>query len=180
MISTPPSQSPPSPGTAPNKDMVDEPLSLSRQAPAVVLDTNVILEAWVFANPDSVALFEAVSTRTLTWLATREMREELVDVLARGLGPRWPADWETLQERWHSHAVERPTEASKPAQWPRCTDRDDQKFVDFALQQKARWLISRDRAVLKLASRCARLGLTVVNPTRWRAIWPAGASSEDC
>ncbi len=142
-----------------------------------MLDTNVVLEAWVFENPDSVKLMSAVGTRTLRWLVTGEMRDELIHVLGRGLGPRWPSAWEALQERWESHATECPVDGNKPAHWPRCTDKDDQKFIDFALQQKARWLISRDRAVLKLASRCSKLGLTVVDPTRWLEMWSAEVSS---
>lgn len=145
--------------------------------PIVVLDTNVVLEAWVFGNADSIKLMHAVGTRTLRWLVTREMRDELIHVLDRGLGPRWPTCWAVLQERWESHATEWSTDHNRPAHWPRCTDKDDQKFIDFALQHKARWLISRDRAVLKLASRCARLGLTVVDPTRWATIWAAESGS---
>lgn len=145
--------------------------------PTVVLDTNVILDAWVFDNQDSVSILSAVGTRTLNWLATCEMREELIHVLGRGLGPRWPASWEALRARWESHATERPADTHRPAHWPRCTDKDDQKFIDFALQQKARWLISRDRAVLKLAPRCARLGLTIVDPARWLVSWSAESAS---
>ncbi|XVJ68489.1 MAG: putative toxin-antitoxin system toxin component, PIN family [Rhizobacter sp.] len=148
-----------------------------RPPPTVVLDTNVVLEAWVFENDDSISLMRAVGTRKLQWLATHEMRDELIHVLDRGLGPRWPASWSTLQERWDSHATARSSEANKAAHWPRCTDKDDQKFIDFALQQQARWLISRDRAVLKLASRCAKLGLTVLTPSRWLDIWVAELNS---
>jgi putative PIN family toxin of toxin-antitoxin system len=145
--------------------------------PVVVLDTNVILEAWVFGNSDSAAILEAVSAHTLRWFASHEMRSELIHVLNRGLGPRWPASWEALQERWDGLAIEHQVDSNRPAHWPRCTDQDDQKFIDFALRQQARWLISRDRAVLKLASRCARLGLTVVDPTGWREIWLAESDS---
>jgi putative PIN family toxin of toxin-antitoxin system len=145
--------------------------------PVAVLDTHVVLEAWVFENPESIKLMSAVGTRTLRWLVTREMRDELIHVLGRGLGPRWPIAWDALQERWDAHTIECPSDHNKPAHWPRCTDKDDQKFIDFALQQQARWLISRDRAVLKLASRCAKLGLTVITPTRWVEIWSAQSRS---
>jgi len=49
----------------------------------------------------------------------------------------------------------------------RCNDPDDQKFVDLALAYGARWLLSRDRAVLKLAKRCRTLGLQVLTPEQW-------------
>jgi predicted nucleic acid-binding protein len=50
----------------------------------------------------------------------------------------------------------------------RCTDPDDQMFVDLALEAGARWLVSRDRAVLRLARPALPLGLAIVAPERWR------------
>ena len=157
--------------------MPDARLPAPHSTPVVVLDTNVVLDAWVFENHESAYLMKEVCACRLQWLSSREMRDELIHVLGRGLGPHWPVAWEALQERWESHTTECPVDAAKPAHWPRCTDKDDQKFIDFALQQKARWLISRDRAVLKLASRCAKLGLTVVDPTRWLTIWSTDSNA---
>ena len=56
----------------------------------------------------------------------------------------------------------------------RCTDGDDQKFIDLALGHGARWLLSRDRAVLKLARRARPLGLSVLTPETWSAALSAG------
>lgn len=49
----------------------------------------------------------------------------------------------------------------------RCSDADDQIFVDLALAQGARWLITHDRALLKLARRAGGRGLAIVTPTCW-------------
>jgi len=49
----------------------------------------------------------------------------------------------------------------------RCTDRDDQMFIDLALACGARWLLSRDRAVLKLGKRARLLGLDILTPAVW-------------
>ncbi|MGA9164282.1 MAG: putative toxin-antitoxin system toxin component, PIN family [Thiobacillus sp.] len=38
---------------------------------------------------------------------------------------------------------------------PRCSDPDDQKFIELAATARAEALISKDRAVLKLRRRCA-------------------------
>jgi predicted nucleic acid-binding protein len=140
--------------------------------PLVVVDTHIILDWWVFGSPDCVLLLEEISARRLSWIATSAMREELVHVLARRcLGPRWPADWNSLQPLWARHALEVDAPTASPAPWPRCTDSDDQKFIDLALARRARWLISRDRAVLKVAGRCRKLGLTVLQPAAWLAEW---------
>jgi len=49
----------------------------------------------------------------------------------------------------------------------RCSDGDDQKFIDLAVASGAIWLISRDRAVLRLARRASAFGLAIVTPERW-------------
>jgi predicted nucleic acid-binding protein len=41
-----------------------------------------------------------------------------------------------------------------------CKDPDDQIFIDLACQHSC-WLISKDKAVLTMRSRLARLGATV-------------------
>jgi predicted nucleic acid-binding protein len=38
---------------------------------------------------------------------------------------------------------------------PRCSDPDDQKFIELAGASGAQALVSKDRAVLKLRRRCA-------------------------
>jgi predicted nucleic acid-binding protein len=40
---------------------------------------------------------------------------------------------------------------------PRCSDPDDQKFIELAAASGAQGLVSKDRAVLKLRRRCAPL-----------------------
>ncbi len=96
------------------------------------------------------------------------MRDELAEVLARGLlGLRWNARWEDLQPHWSLWVTPVMEPAECPIYFPRCTDEDDQIFIDLALSQQARWLITRDRAVLKLAARCQRLGLMVLTPEQW-------------
>ena len=44
----------------------------------------------------------------------------------------------------------------------RCTDPDDQKFIDLALHCGAQWLLSHDRAVLKVADQARRRGLLIL------------------
>ncbi len=52
---------------------------------------------------------------------------------------------------------------------PRCSDPDDQKFIELAAAAQAQVLISKDRAVLKLRRRCAphfRI-MTPAEAVRW-------------
>jgi putative PIN family toxin of toxin-antitoxin system len=136
--------------------------------PAVVLDTNVVLDWFVFRNPDGQSLFHAIEQGTVRWLVTAPMREELLHVLGRGVAAAWKPDLATIQESWHklSETVCAPQPVAHQLRL-RCTDPDDQKFIDLAVTQ-ARWLVSRDRAVLKLARRAGPLGITVVPPKHWQ------------
>jgi len=64
-----------------------------------------------------------------------------------------------------------PTEPSARAV-PRCADPDDQKFLQLAADGAARWLLSRDDAVLALARRTQRDGLfEILAPGPWCAAW---------
>jgi predicted nucleic acid-binding protein len=58
---------------------------------------------------------------------------------------------------------------------PRCSDPDDQKFIELAAAARAQGLVSKDRAVLKLRRHCAPL-FRIMTPTeagRWLDDVPA-------
>jgi predicted nucleic acid-binding protein len=140
--------------------------------PAIVLDTNVVLDWLLFADPSAAPVAAAIEQRQVRWIATPAMRNELADVLARGLAVRRDADPARLLGTWDAHAETLPAPA--PERPPNalvlhCTDPDDQKFIDLALATGAPWLLSRDRAVLRLSKRAARVGLAITTPEGWSA-----------
>jgi len=52
---------------------------------------------------------------------------------------------------------------------PRCEDPDDQKFLELAWHAGARWLVTRDKALLKLASKMQKLaGAEVIPPGQFK------------
>ena len=136
---------------------------------AVILDTNVVLDWLVFRDSRCAPLTQAIENGRLRWLVTEPMRQELAHVLGRGVVDAWAPDHTKLWERWRllSETV-LPVETSGDAIRIRCTDMDDQKFIDLALSS-AQWLFSRDRAVLKLARRACRLGVRFATPEQWVA-----------
>jgi predicted nucleic acid-binding protein len=137
--------------------------------PAIVLDTNVALDWLVFADPSVAGLAERIERRAWRWLACERTRGELADVLMRPTFAARGADCKqilTSFDRWSTPVTLGASMA--PRSGLRCIDPDDQVFVDLALGQKARWLFTRDKALLALAPSAGRLGLGIVAPARWR------------
>lgn len=127
----------------------------------VVLDTNIVLDLWLYQDPATPALQEALRNKTVQWLATQVMRDELERVLAYihiaqrlALGQRTAQD---ILGQFDAHAQLMPVAAK--AQFV-CKDKDDQKFIDLAAEHQAQ-LISKDKAVLTMRNRMARLGVAV-------------------
>jgi predicted nucleic acid-binding protein len=144
--------------------------SPSPQPPVLVLDTNVVLDWLLFADASSMSLAAAIASRRVRWVVTAAMRGEFAHVLDRGLAAARNCDPAAVLAAWDAHACacdEQPGPCQSMAL--RCADPDDQKFLDLACAARARWLLSRDRAVLRLARRAAALGIAICVPERWSA-----------
>ena len=119
----------------------------------LVLDTNIVLDVFVFADEAARPVLPALEEGRLQWLATPAMRDELARVLAYPqIVPR--LDYYGLQagdvlahfDR-HARVVDVPAKAPVT-----CSDPDDQKFIDLAVARQA-LLLSKDRAVLSMKKR---------------------------
>jgi len=134
-----------------------------RSAGTVVLDTNIVLDLWVFDDPASACLRQTLLNGHTRWLATTAMREELARVLhyrhiAQRLKTRaMTAD--AVLDHFDRHAQLQPDAPKAPYV---CKDADDQKFIDLAVQHGAA-LHSKDAQVLCMKNRLLRVGV-VLNP----------------
>jgi uncharacterized protein len=141
----------------------------SGEEPRIVLDTNAVLDWLYFRDPRCTALAEAVGAGRVHWIASAAMRDEIEHVLARGsLGDRWPEGAASVRDGWQRWATT--VDADPPASPAalRCSDVDDQKFIDLALAVRAVALLSADRAVLRLARRASAWGLAITTVERWQ------------
>ncbi|NML13729.1 PIN domain-containing protein [Azohydromonas caseinilytica] len=143
-------------------------------APGVVLDSNAVLDWLLFGDATMHRLGKAIADGQCRWIVTPALRGELEHVLARGLRSRPQADAAPLWRAWERLAcsVEHPAETAPPPGL-RCSDGDDQKFLDVALARRARWLVSRDRALLKLRRKARERGLLILPPAQWTLEEPA-------
>lgn len=140
---------------------------LAVDTPRVVLDTNAVLDWLVFGDPRIQPVVDALQSDRLRWVACPAMRQELVYMLGHASLARWSPDGPAALAQFDHLAEIRPDPVANPHVGPRCRDADDQIFVDLALTVGARWLLTHDRAVLKLARRAAANGLQVVRPADW-------------
>lgn len=139
------------------------------EPPAIVLDSNAVLDWLYFRDPRCTALAEAMASGRVRWIASLAMRDEIERVLGRGsLGAKWPDGAASVRAGWQRWAT---TVAVDPPSAPaalHCSDADDQKFVDLAVAVRAVALLSADRAVLRLARRATAWGLAITTVERWR------------
>ncbi|MFP8781422.1 putative toxin-antitoxin system toxin component, PIN family [Hydrogenophaga sp. RWCD_12] len=137
----------------------------------LVLDTNIVLDLFVYEDPATVPLREWLADAQSRWLATPVMREELRRVLTypqvvKRLEAR-QQDAEAVLAAFDGRA--QIVDVAPKAPYT-CKDPDDQQFIDLAVAHTAT-LLSKDKAVLCMGKRLARLGATVSRQ------WPPAAQA---
>jgi len=123
----------------------------------IVLDTNIVLDLFVFDEPAVLPLKDALQSGRLRWLTTPAMREELARVLDyKQIVPRLAYYQRSAAEVLAD--FDRLAQGVEPA--PKapvtCKDADDQQFIDLAVAHKTP-LLSKDHAVLCMKKRLLTL-----------------------
>lgn len=141
----------------------------------VVIDTNIVLDLFVFQDPATLALNQALTAALEAgqprWLATAAMREELARVL----------DYPQVRKRMVFYGRSAPEVLGQfdrlsqcvdaaPKASVRCKDPDDQKFIDLAIAHRAT-VLSKDRAVLCMDKRMRALGVPYVGVAYVGGTW---------
>jgi putative PIN family toxin of toxin-antitoxin system len=130
---------------------------------AWVIDTNIVLDLWLFEDPATIPLRAALQSGAISHLATASMRDELERVLAYPHLVKRMAksniQAQDILNRFDKHQL-----AAEPAAKAPCTckDPDDQKFIDLAVAH-ATPLLSKDNAILCMKKRLLQSGV-VLNP----------------
>ncbi|MHB8914331.1 MAG: putative toxin-antitoxin system toxin component, PIN family [Thiobacillus sp.] len=120
-----------------------------KRPPRVVLDTNLVLSALVFANGRVAALREAWRERHCVPLVSKATTAELIRVLAY---PKFKLSDEDQQELLADYlpwcAIVRIPHP--PPVTPVCRDPFDQPFLQLVIVGKADYLVSGDKDLLSL------------------------------
>ncbi|HZX32967.1 MAG TPA: putative toxin-antitoxin system toxin component, PIN family [Rhodocyclaceae bacterium] len=127
----------------------------------LVLDTNVVLDLFHFADPMAFPILAAIEAGRAGCFADGAGLDELSRVVAYPEFKMSPAAGTALVERYRGiAALVEPGEVPK---LPQCRDRDDQKFLELAMRSQADLLVSKDKALLKLKGR-TNLPFRIVTP----------------
>ena len=145
----------------------------------VVLDTNIVLDLFLFSDPRTVALREQLQSGQLIWRTSQHMRSELERVLTYthiasklAFYKKSPQD---ILAAFDQFAQLTPEPSGKAPYT--CKDADDQVFIDLACHLAASsasqassanaspsrkiQLISKDKAVLCMRKRLEKLSVIV-------------------
>jgi putative PIN family toxin of toxin-antitoxin system len=132
-------------------------------AQAWVIDTNIVLDLWLFEDPATIPLRAALQSGAISHLATASMRDELERVLTYPHLVKRMAksniQAQDILNRFDKHQLDAEPAAKAPCT---CKDPDDQKFIDLAVAH-ATPLLSKDNAILCMKKRLLQSGV-VLNP----------------
>ena len=138
----------------------------------LVLDTNVWIDWLVFYDPSIAPLKAARQDGRIHIVVNEACLEELNEVLAY---PEFRLD--DAQKKNHLAEVDRCSlrhvdhEPKRAIILPRCSDPDDQKFLELARDTRADWLITRDKALLRIRrKKLEAVGFRIGTPMQWTAV----------
>ena len=135
----------------------------------LVLDTNVWIDWLVFDDPAIAPLKAAHRDGRVHIVVDEACLQELNAVLAY---PEFGLD--DTQKTDHLAEVARCTirhvdqQPTRPVALPRCSDPDDQKFLELARDARADWLLTKDKALLRLGKKkLLAAGFRAGTPQQW-------------
>ena len=135
----------------------------------LVLDTNVWIDWLVFDDPAIAPLKAAHRDGRVHIVVDEACLQELNAVLAYpefGLDDTQKADHLAEVARCTiRHVDQQPTRA---VALPRCSDPDDQKFLELARDAQSDWLMTNDKALLKLGRKTMQVAdFRIATPGQW-------------
>lgn len=123
----------------------------------LVLDTHVWLDWLAFDDPSVAPLKKAVAEERAEIYMDAACEAELERVLGYPIAKKVPEkalqDARLATARRIARTPAHQLSEAERVSLPRCSDRDDQKFLELALAARAHVLVTKDRALLELGRR---------------------------
>ncbi|MBV7534395.1 putative toxin-antitoxin system toxin component, PIN family [Duganella sp. sic0402] len=136
----------------------------------VVIDTNVCLDLFVFNDTRWSKLVSAIENGKIEAVTRADCRDEYNIVLHYKHLPL-DDDSRPLAAARFDALIKVVAPPESGIKLPVCSDKADQKFLEIARDAQAEVLITKDKALLKLARRLEREGMfKVMLPEKWIAL----------
>lgn len=133
------------------------------------MDTNVCLDLFVFRDLRWLTLLAALKNREIEAVTREDCRMEWRIVLNYKRLPLDPIARASSSAEFDALIPCLDLTPRDRGLLPACRDRDDQKFLELALDAEAGILITKDKDLLRLARRTARAGLfMIIQPDAWQ------------
>jgi putative PIN family toxin of toxin-antitoxin system len=141
-------------GNAGAESQGSTPVFLARKTRRVVLDTNVLVSLYVFTDSRFAPLRARIESGA--WQAITN--DACLGEFRRVLGyPMFALTEKQQQEAIAAYSSSVVSFVGPPVHGltslPRCKDRDDQKFLELSRDSGTDWLVTADKALLRLARR---------------------------
>lgn len=147
------------------------PVFLSPAPLRVVLDTNVLVSLYVFADSRFAPLRARSDSGEWQAITNAACLGEFRRVLGYPMFALTEQQQSGALAAFAARAIHHDSPPAAAVQLPRCKDRDDQKFLELARDSAAEWLVTADKALLRLARRDRLRGL-------FRILTPEAALAE--
>ena len=135
------------------------------------------LDLFVFRDPRWAPLLHAIEQQQVRAVTREDCRAEWLVVLNYPHLPITEEDKPAIRAEFDRLITCLPNAVVNTFGLPICTDPDDQKFLECALQAQADILMSKDKALLKLAKKTARKNMfAIMTPQTWHAALPTLAN----
>ncbi|MFZ6801886.1 putative toxin-antitoxin system toxin component, PIN family [Undibacterium sp. Di24W] len=127
----------------------------------IILDTNVCLDLFVFRDPRWSQINAGLKDQTLQAITRADCRDEWLAVLHYKHLPITDDTRGAIVATFDDLIAVEDLPA-KNIKLPVCTDKDDQKFLEIARDADAHILVTKDKALLKLARKTQQLCLFII------------------
>jgi putative PIN family toxin of toxin-antitoxin system len=135
----------------------------------VVLDTNVCLDLFVFHDPRWKVITQGLQNQIIHASTRKDCREEWLAVLHYSHLPVSAENRDSIIAAFDAN-IACCEVVQKATILPRCTDKDDQKFLEYCRDANVDVLVTKDKALLKLARKVQKLQLfSIVTPEKFVA-----------
>ncbi len=142
-------------------DFCHEQCGLPNEEPGLclVLDTNILLDVFVFGNPNGLRLWEIIRERKIKTCYGEDCLREFKAIIGQD---RFAVPNERQSEiltEFTATAQMQPNPVDTPF---KCRDREDQKFLAVAYASVPSVLLTKDKMLLKLNKRAKKLGFRIM------------------